>query len=154
VPGHGIRIYPSPAAVDARIRPRSVLRPDHPVPFGLPSLDEVLGNDAIAQGDVIVLHGVGASFKSPLGMIFLMHADDKAPPMRSVPLCTPQNGGKPRRFAYTLQPFMALSRPIQWVFLGRTLSTIGLGVEYKHAYIDSEPQTVRRQTNHAFACVP
>jgi hypothetical protein len=36
--------------------------------------------------------------------------------------------------------------PIQWVFLGRTLSTIGLGVEYKHAYIGSEPQTARRQT--------
>jgi KaiC/GvpD/RAD55 family RecA-like ATPase len=78
-PGSGVNIYPTPAAVAARIRDRSVLPPDTPVSFGLPSLNAILGEKAIAAGDVIVLDGPGGTYKKELAMTFLLSAEPKRP---------------------------------------------------------------------------
>ncbi len=75
IPGKGIAIFPSPAAVHARIRPRSVRTPDFPVKFGLQALDEILGPNAICAGDVIVLQGASGCFKTELGLGFLLGGD-------------------------------------------------------------------------------
>ena len=74
-PNQGVRIFPSAAAVRARIRPRTIRTPEDPVTFGLPSLDEVLGEGAIAAGDVIVLQGSSGTFKTLLGLHFLLGMD-------------------------------------------------------------------------------
>jgi KaiC/GvpD/RAD55 family RecA-like ATPase len=75
VPGRGIRIMPSSAAMRARIRNRSILAPGSDVDFGLPSLDLILGDKAISRGDLIVLQGASGSFKTPLGLLFLLESD-------------------------------------------------------------------------------
>lgn len=75
VPGSGFRIYPSSAAVSAKLRPRGIRAPKNPVSFGLKSLDQILGDRAIAAGDVIVLQGTSGSFKTPLGLQFLLGVD-------------------------------------------------------------------------------
>src|SRR6185312_15963781 len=78
VSGVGIRIYPSSASVNAKIRPRSIIGTrgyKESVKFGLQSLDNLLGSDAMSRGDVIVFQGAGGSFKTQLGMLFLLGAD-------------------------------------------------------------------------------
>jgi KaiC/GvpD/RAD55 family RecA-like ATPase len=75
LPGSGMNIFPSTAAVSARIQPRSVRPPDTPISFGLPALDEILGTDALCSGDVIVLQGPTGTFKTPLGMLFMLALD-------------------------------------------------------------------------------
>jgi KaiC/GvpD/RAD55 family RecA-like ATPase len=77
LPGSGVHIYPSPAAITARIRPRQVRPPENTDVFGLRSLDAVLGKDALAKGDVVVLQGASGSFKTPLGLIFLLYSDPR-----------------------------------------------------------------------------
>jgi KaiC/GvpD/RAD55 family RecA-like ATPase len=77
VPGSGINIFPSSSAVSARIRPRGVRALKGTIQFGLPALDSILGEGAISVGDVIVLQGTGGSFKTPLGLIFLLGSDWK-----------------------------------------------------------------------------
>jgi KaiC/GvpD/RAD55 family RecA-like ATPase len=78
VPGEGISIYPSSAAVSARIRPRTVRPPATKIEFGLPGIDEILGPDAIKAGDVIVLKGPRGCHKTPLGILFLLGSDSPA----------------------------------------------------------------------------
>jgi KaiC/GvpD/RAD55 family RecA-like ATPase len=75
VPGEGIRIYPSSAAVSARIRPRTPRHPNKQIEFGLSSLDDMLGEKGLNAGDVIVFQGSGGSFKTPLGLLFLLGSD-------------------------------------------------------------------------------
>lgn len=77
VPGQGISIFPSAAAVSARIRPRTIRAPITPTQFGLPSLDTILGPGAIHAGDVIVLQGPSGCFKTPVGLYFLFGADER-----------------------------------------------------------------------------
>jgi KaiC/GvpD/RAD55 family RecA-like ATPase len=74
-PGSGFSIFPSAAAVSARIQPRSVRPPDTPIVFGIPALDEILGDGALFAGDVIVLQGPTGTFKTPLGLLFLLGMD-------------------------------------------------------------------------------
>jgi len=74
-PGRGITIYPSSAAVRSILRKRSERTPDTPVKFGLPSLDQILGEKGIYAGDVIVLQGPSGSFKSQVGLSFLLSSD-------------------------------------------------------------------------------
>ncbi|HEX7317898.1 MAG TPA: ATPase domain-containing protein [Pyrinomonadaceae bacterium] len=74
-PGEGFRIFPSSAAVSASIRARSIGPPETPIEFGLPSLDDLLGQDSLAEGDVIVFQGAGGSYKTPLGLLFLLGAN-------------------------------------------------------------------------------
>ena len=70
--GTGVSIYPSPASVRSRIREREI-RPRHEtVRFGVESLDQALGGEALSRGDVIALRGPGGSFKTILGMQFLV----------------------------------------------------------------------------------
>jgi len=77
IPGSGLNIFPSSAAVSARIRPRGVREHKDTIKFGLPVLDSIMGEGAISVGDVIVLQGAGGSFKTPLGLIFLLGSDWK-----------------------------------------------------------------------------
>ena len=73
--GTGIRINLSTAAVSRRIRPRSVRAPGKEISYGLDTFDKILGKDGITAGDVIVFQGTGGSFKTPLGMFFLLGSD-------------------------------------------------------------------------------
>lgn len=75
LPGVGINIFPSTAAVNTRIRNRSIRVPDTPIRFGLPSLDNIFGKDAITAGDLIVFKGQGGTFKTHLGLLFLFGSD-------------------------------------------------------------------------------
>jgi KaiC/GvpD/RAD55 family RecA-like ATPase len=75
VPGAGIRVYPSSAAVRARIKDRQLRRPGISVRYGLKSLDDILGAGGIEAGDVIVIKGPSRSFKTPLGLPFLLGTD-------------------------------------------------------------------------------
>lgn len=75
VTGSGIEIHPSSGAVSDRIRSRSALLPTRGTQFGLTTLDDVLGDDAIRFGDIIVLHGPPGCYKTQLGLRFLSHAD-------------------------------------------------------------------------------
>jgi KaiC/GvpD/RAD55 family RecA-like ATPase len=75
VSGAGPRIYPSSAAVNARVRPRDVSKHKEFIKFGLPSLDDILKEGALTAGDVIVFQGSGGSFKTPLGLTFLLASD-------------------------------------------------------------------------------
>ena len=74
-PGSGFSIFPSAAAVSARIQPRTVRPPDTPIVFGVPALDEILGADALFSGDVVVLQGPRGTLKTPLGLLFLLGMD-------------------------------------------------------------------------------
>lgn len=71
----GISISPSSAAVSARISQRRQRPPEQPIQYGLHSLDTILGRDAITAGDAIVFKGSGGSFKTPLGILFLLDSD-------------------------------------------------------------------------------
>jgi KaiC/GvpD/RAD55 family RecA-like ATPase len=75
VPGRGIAIYPSSAAVSARIRTRAPREPETPILFGLPSVDRVLGPGDMRAGDVIVLQGPSGSYRTRLGLNFLLGRD-------------------------------------------------------------------------------
>jgi KaiC/GvpD/RAD55 family RecA-like ATPase len=73
-PGKGLQIYPSTAAVSARIAPRKPSTEPAPVRFGIESVDVMLGAAAIHCGDVVVLQGPSGSHKTPLGLAFLLGA--------------------------------------------------------------------------------
>ena len=74
-PGNGITVYPSSAAVKSRIRTRANRLPEAPTAFGLPSLDQVLGQRGLYSGDIVAIQGPGGCSKTPLGMSFLLSAD-------------------------------------------------------------------------------
>jgi KaiC/GvpD/RAD55 family RecA-like ATPase len=89
VPGSGIRIYASSAAVTARMRPRSGKAHKDVIQFGMTGLDEILGSGSLTSGDIIVFQGAGGSFKTPLGLLFLLGVDQipshrKQLPVRSL----------------------------------------------------------------------
>jgi KaiC/GvpD/RAD55 family RecA-like ATPase len=77
VPGQGIHVYPSAPSVLARTRFRRPLQPhlNSSVSFGFAALDAVLGTDSLFAGDVVLLHGASGSFKTHLGLHFLLHED-------------------------------------------------------------------------------
>jgi len=77
--GSGINIFPTSAAISARIRTRDVLPPERFVKFGVPSLDAILGEKAIAEGDVVVIRGPGGSYKTELGLRFVLHSSQLDP---------------------------------------------------------------------------
>lgn len=94
VPGEGINISPSSAAVRAKIRARRVREPSTSVSFGLPSLDNILGDQAIKAGDVIVLRGREGLFKTPLGLLFLLGSEKQIKQANNIEALleqTPQN---------------------------------------------------------------
>ncbi|HEX6288064.1 MAG TPA: ATPase domain-containing protein [Herpetosiphonaceae bacterium] len=74
-PGQGISIFPSSPAVMSRIRSRSLLPPDAPIHFGHTGLDMILGEKSLRAGDVIVMQGPEGSYKTPLGLLFLLGTD-------------------------------------------------------------------------------
>jgi len=83
IPGEGIKIFPSSAAIRAKIRTRRMREPNRSISFGLPSLDNILGDNAIQAGDVIVLQGREGLFKTPLGLLFLL-GSKKPPPETNI----------------------------------------------------------------------
>ena len=66
--------------MSVRVQPRKILAPNDPTSFGFPALDAILGKRSIKRGDVIVLNGPAGSFKSEVGMLFLLGSDDSSPP--------------------------------------------------------------------------
>lgn len=93
VPGEGIKIFPSSAAIRAKIRTRRMREPHRSISFGLPSLDNILGEKAIQAGDVIVLQGREGLFKTPLGLLFLLGSKKSQPEnkVEEPPEPNPQN---------------------------------------------------------------
>lgn len=75
ISGVGFSIYPTSAAFSAKIRARSLPLVKAPVKFGLPSLDDKLGETAILNGDVIAFYGPAGALKSSLGLLFLLNAE-------------------------------------------------------------------------------
>ncbi|MEM8671120.1 MAG: ATPase domain-containing protein [Planctomycetota bacterium] len=77
IPGKGFHIYPSSAAVDAKIVHRKILHPSDQaeIDFGLEQLNELLGENGVVQGDVIALRGDTGSLKTQLGLTFLTIRD-------------------------------------------------------------------------------
>jgi len=82
--GAGIRIFPSSAAVNARIAGRRSNSSQKPrVKFGLASVDEMLGHSAILDGDVLVLQGPSGTNKTRLGLAFLLGTGGARDPVSS-----------------------------------------------------------------------
>ena len=75
VAGEGFRIFPSPSAVDEKLRHRRLLRPDSKSEFGFPVLDRILGKNSVMRGDVLAFQGNIGSFKTQLGILFLLNSD-------------------------------------------------------------------------------
>ncbi|HWS55677.1 MAG TPA: ATPase domain-containing protein [Pyrinomonadaceae bacterium] len=75
VPGAGVTIYPSTAAVRARIRSRGLRPTRMPVKFGHEDLDYILGEEALLGGDVVVFSGPEGALKREMGLLFLLEAD-------------------------------------------------------------------------------
>lgn len=69
--GVGIRIFPSSAAISDRLSARSAKIPVRKAGFGISSLDEVLGPEAIRDGDVVLLQGPPGCYKTQVGIRFL-----------------------------------------------------------------------------------
>ena len=77
LPGTGIEVYPSAAAVADRIASRRLRQPDAPIEFGFAALDEVLGRGSICAGDIIVIDGAAGTLKSQLGLMFVLSASTR-----------------------------------------------------------------------------
>lgn len=75
IPGEGIRVLPSSSAISAKIRSRSVFRPGNEIAFGLSTLDTLLGQRGLYRGDVVVLQGGTGTFKTQLGILFLLESE-------------------------------------------------------------------------------
>ncbi|MHB8521882.1 MAG: ATPase domain-containing protein [Limisphaerales bacterium] len=85
--GEGVTVFPSSAAVFARLRGRRFKRIPGRNRFGWQPLDEILGENAFFPGDVIVLRGQEGTFKTHIGLLFLLGADTSAPEGKSRPGC-------------------------------------------------------------------
>lgn len=77
MPGEGIVVSPTPAAVNARILPRRPKVRRAMVPFGLPSLDRVVGGQLIGGCDSIVVSGPLESAVNSLAYAFALSGDQK-----------------------------------------------------------------------------
>lgn len=73
----GIEIYPSTAAIAARLENRGALRRKKPTKFGWSELDDNLSNDGVAIGDLILIVGPEGALKSHLAAVFA-HGFDRA----------------------------------------------------------------------------
>lgn len=74
-PEGGILVAPAPAAVAARIRPRSTLRTGQYVEFGVPGMEDILSRKGLAAGDVAIIRGPQGNLKTQLGQSFLFSSD-------------------------------------------------------------------------------
>jgi KaiC/GvpD/RAD55 family RecA-like ATPase len=71
--GRGVAVLPSPAAVAARIRTRRVRDIRVPEKFGWKALDRgLLGGTPLFPSDVVVLRGADGTFKTHIGLMFLL----------------------------------------------------------------------------------
>ncbi|MFL6283938.1 MAG: RAD55 family ATPase [Pyrinomonadaceae bacterium] len=75
VPGRGFRIFPSTAAVRARIYTRGASPPAYNIDIEPQSLTNRLGDGSVMRGDVIVFQGPSGTFKTPLGVPFVLGSD-------------------------------------------------------------------------------
>lgn len=74
--GQGIRIVPSVASVHARVRNRQLSKRVEPASFGLKSVDDVLGHGTLCRGDIVVLTGTSGTYKTQIGLPFLLAEDN------------------------------------------------------------------------------
>jgi KaiC/GvpD/RAD55 family RecA-like ATPase len=85
-PSEGIAIYPSPAAVSARLSARAIRPPNLKKPvIGIPVLDNIIrgpGGGGISAGDVVVIKGPDGTLKTQLGLVFLLAPDSHPGPGR------------------------------------------------------------------------
>lgn len=72
-PVDGITITPSPASVLGRTRALTPPSRRNETEFGVASLDKILGEKAIFEGDVIVFEGSCMPFNTQLGISFLLY---------------------------------------------------------------------------------
>lgn len=79
VPGTGFRIFPSTAAVGARMYTRGARIGADNIEVEPPSLTEALRLGSVIAGDVIVFQGPSGTFKTPLGVPFLLGSDKRKP---------------------------------------------------------------------------
>ncbi|HKQ69244.1 MAG TPA: ATPase domain-containing protein [Polyangiaceae bacterium] len=103
-PTVGLQVFPSAAAVDTRTRTRRTLKPTRSTLFGHPDLDKMLGENALSCGDVVVLRGPSATYKTTLGEHFLAQSDnwggttaDRSGAGPVALLVTPRNQGSSRQ---------------------------------------------------------
>ncbi len=73
--GLGVTVSPSSASVLARIQNRRFKSIDKPARYGWAQLDDKLGPNAFFPGDTIVLRGSEGSFKTHIGLLFLLGSD-------------------------------------------------------------------------------
>lgn len=74
--GQGIRIIPSVASVHGRVRNRQLSKRVEPASFGLKCVDDVLGHGTLCRGDIVVLTGTSGTYKTQLGLPFLLAEDN------------------------------------------------------------------------------
>lgn len=72
----GISIVPSVASFHARFRKRQLSKRVEPLSFGLRCVDDVLGRGTLYRGDVVVLTGEPGTYKTQLGLPFLLARDN------------------------------------------------------------------------------
>lgn len=75
VPGKGFRIFPSTAAVRARMYTRGASQAARSIRIQPPALTNALVDGSVMSGDVIVFQGESGTFKTPLGVPFLLGFD-------------------------------------------------------------------------------
>jgi len=83
--GQGVTVFPSSAAVLARIRNRRFKGFQQPTRFGWDILDHILGENAIFPGDTIVIRGGEGVFKTHIGLLFLLGLDLRGGQAKPVP---------------------------------------------------------------------
>ena len=73
--GLGLTVYPSSAAVRAKLQKRTLRKAQIPIQFGFSILDRLLGKGSLFSGDVIVFQGPAGIGKSAIAMCFLLSTD-------------------------------------------------------------------------------
>ena len=86
MPGKGMHVFPSPAAINTRVRARQLSKPTETTHFGFSEIDRVIGVEAIYRGDIISFIGTSNSRKIELCLLFLL--------LSEIPKASPQPRGK------------------------------------------------------------
>jgi KaiC/GvpD/RAD55 family RecA-like ATPase len=74
-PGGVITVYPSSATFRSKLNKRNTTIPEHPIKFGVPTIDSLLQSGNLFSGDVIALEGPSGTGKSSAALKFLLSPD-------------------------------------------------------------------------------
>jgi KaiC/GvpD/RAD55 family RecA-like ATPase len=78
VPGVGLRVFPSSASVNARVRRRDLTVPAIEVSSGLQAVDRIIGPHGLSRGDVLVYEGSRDCPLHDVGTMFLGGTTDRS----------------------------------------------------------------------------